>query len=319
MVDAYVNGDRVRRTAATKRDALALLEQLHRDQILQRPYMALADVVLRYEQSARAHGRRAGSIKQALHHLGKVVDVLGPTFDVQDLDQAALERVIEARRREGNSPATINGTLKYLKAALRAAEVRPAAKFQKLKTVKRDPQVLTPEEVERLLGVADEYHRVVLLIAVRAGLRHQEILHLTRADVDFGAGVLRVTAKCGWAPKDWEERAIPMGKRLAAALERHLEAMNDKSPGAWLFPGYEDGPVVNVDRGIRACYRAAGLYDPARKPGLHMLRKTCATEMLGRGVDIETVRKIFGWADLNTPMAYLTTTDERLRAAVEDD
>ena len=200
-----------------------------------------------------------------------------------------------------------------LRAALRhgvEAELLPRmpCRVKKLKTVKKLPHVLTREEVDRLLAAAPGPVDLMILLAVKAGLRHQEILHLTRDDVS--AGAVRVRAKDGWSPKNHQEREVPVGPQLQRALTEHLRALE----GPWLFPCPGGGaPLFNATRQVRACMRAAGLYTTGQ--GLHALRRTWATNLIGVA-DIETVRSLGGWADLTTVQRYVTTTTERKRAAI---
>ncbi len=60
-------------------------------------------------------------------------------------------------------------------------------------------------------------------------------------------------------------------------------------------------------------------FDHRERKGLspNVLRRTFASELLGRGADIETVRELGGWADLVTVQRYLASTSERKRSAVE--
>jgi site-specific recombinase XerD len=75
--------------------------------------------------------------------------------------------------------------------------------------------------------------------------------------------------------------------------------------------------VADFTPEVREAFVVAGLWDADRKCGLHMLRRTFASRLLGSGVDIETVRELGGWADLTTVQRYVASTDDRKRAAVE--
>lgn len=237
----------------------------------------------------------------------------GPGFDVADLSPRALEGFISARLADGVSRQTVNGALAVLKAALnRGVEhgllAVPPCRVKLLRIGRRIPRVLTPAQVERLVQHAPAPIDLMLLLAADAGLRHQEILHLQSGDVDLAAGVLRVTAKPGWSPKSHHEREVPLTRRLAARLAAH-------GGQGWLFPGYEGSPLRGAHEPVRAAFEAAGLYDAEAKPGLHQLRRTWATLMLGHA-DVETVRQLGGWRDLVTVQSYVTTTDDRKRAAI---
>ncbi|HME68681.1 MAG TPA: tyrosine-type recombinase/integrase [Myxococcota bacterium] len=52
-------------------------------------------------------------------------------------------------------------------------------------------------------------------------------------------------------------------------------------------------------------------------PWATSLRRTFATELLGRGIDVEAVRQLGGWSDLTVVMWYVTSSDGRKGRAIE--
>jgi hypothetical protein len=76
-----------------------------------------------------------------------------------------------------------------------------------------------------------------------------------------------------------------------------------------------------VWRIVRDVAARAGLTTTSgRRVTPHALRRTFATEMLNRGVRLETVSRLFGHATTTiTEQAYAQLTDHRIRAEVEDD
>jgi hypothetical protein len=52
-----------------------------------------------------------------------------------------------------------------------------------------------------------------------------------------------------------------------------------------------------VAGGTPAILDAPALYHPTLRPGLHLLSRTFATELLGRGIDVETVRQLVGCSE----------------------
>jgi integrase len=164
--------------------------------------------------------------------------------------------------------------------------------------------------VRKLVLAARAPYDMMIPIATHAGLRHNEILHLHIRDV--AGDQLHVAAKAGWTPKTHEERSVPINRLLKLALESHIAGLNDTRPSAWLFPG-RDGHLVAAVDPVRDAFKRAALYDPALKPGLHMLRRTFATQLLAAGADIETVRQLGGWKNLKTVQRYVTSADATKR------
>lgn len=275
--------------------------------------MQLGQLFDAYVGSLRLRAK-PGSMAQARVHLNHLSIHFGTSRDATTLRLADLDGFTAVRLAEPVSKGCVNGSLGFLRAALRhgvEAELleRMPCRVKKLRTIKKLPHILMPAQVERLLEVASTPIDLMILLALKAGLRHQEILHLRREDVVSGA--IRITARDGWSPKNHQEREVPVSPRLAQRVASHLAELE----GSWLFPCPGGGaPLYNATRQVRAAMRAAGLY--ARGQGLHSLRRTWATNLLGV-TDMETVRQLGGWADLTTVQRYCTTTDERKHDAIQ--
>src|SRR5215510_5812184 len=87
----------------------------------------------------------------------------------------------------------------------------PAAHIKPLRAHNRRLRYLSHEEIARLLDVADETLRPVLITALHTGLRRGELFHLTWQDIDFKQGVVRVLQSKTGKPRD-----IPMSATLRA-------------------------------------------------------------------------------------------------------
>ena len=284
-----------------------------------KPAVTLAQALENYVVHLRTVAK-ATSAATAHWARKQLVRVLGEELLVAEVGAGAVDRFIETRKAEGAATATINSELRQMRAAVRYCEecggVDRAPRVRLLKEGRKLPTALSQEQVDRLVRSApDAATRLAILLAAHAGLRHQEITHLRRDDVDVKGLVIRVTAKpdIGWSPKSHHERAVPMSKRLSVALAERLV----ETRGPWLFPGRYGRPRVNLHRDVAAAFATARLADPKLKPGLHLLRRTFASALLTGGADVETVRELGGWADLSTVQRYVTSEDRFKRRAIE--
>jgi integrase/recombinase XerD len=215
---------------------------------------------------------------------------------------------------------TINGALRALRAAVNLAKgngrLSRAPTVKLLREGRKLPSILTLAQVDELASKACPEARRAIYLAAHAGFRHQECLHLAVGDIRLKDREIHLRAKpeVGWSPKSHHERAVPMSDRLVELLTPHVAG---KAPGAWLFPGRDGKPRFGLHSEVRAAFRAAGLWDPERKPGLHMLRRTFASTLLTRGVDVQTVRELGGWADLVTVQRYLSSNHDVKRRAID--
>jgi integrase/recombinase XerD len=197
----------------------------------------------------------------------------------------------------------------------------PAQAFQTPRMWKRMPEVLTEEEVDRLLdappddtpiGVRD---RALLELLYATGARASEVCGLNVRSVNLDVGFVRCYGK------RMKERLVPVGRQAVAALRAYLE---EARPA--LLKGRRKESALFVTRGGRRMTRSA-LWDRvrlhARAAGIakdvhpHTLRHSFATHLLSGGADLRSVQVLLGHADISTTEIYTHVDRTRLKAIHE--
>jgi site-specific recombinase XerD len=168
-----------------------------------------------------------------------------------------------------------------------------------------EPRPLSSAQVQQLLDTPMHRRtRVMILLALLAGLRVHEIAKVHGEDIDIEAGQLQVTGKGGVMA------TLPLHPLLisaAATMPKH---------GYW-FPANATRPGQHVLRRSvshvisLACERA-GIMDGTA----HRLRHWYATTLLHDGADVRTVQTLLRHASLTTTQRYTLVTDERRRKAI---
>jgi len=174
---------------------------------------------------------------------------------------------------------------------------------------------LEPDELDRLL--------VVALVPARGtnALRNRAIVHAL-----FGSG-LRVSELCGlnlgdchldqrWARvkgKGARERIVPLSAECVEAIAAYLAERGHGNRGrtdALFIQGDTNERLTRraVSNMITALSQRAGV----RHTTSHTLRRTCATWLLRRGVDLGQVQRLLGHSSLSSTQVYLNTSPERL-------
>ena len=171
QVDAYVDGDRIRRTFGTKTEAKSLLADLQRAALRHSRYVMLDDVLRRYTHSLRRRAK-SSSVFQADFHCRNLEAFFGHGFPVSELTERKLDDFIEARRGTGLRPSSINGDLRVLRAAMRRAmrdkEVPLAempCQIQLLRVSKKKPTILARDEIEQVISHCRAPYQVVAILA----------------------------------------------------------------------------------------------------------------------------------------------------------
>lgn len=184
----------------------------------------------------------------------------------------------------------------------------PAHEVEKKKIVRNKiPKSLTVVEEKKLLRWCrrndPELFRMAVLVGNTA-IRVRELAYLQWSDVD-GAS-LKVTAKEGWKPKDYEERSIPMSPLARAVIVRQRRTALSR----WVFPR-EDGERYGrgLDLRMVRAFKKAGL----GSGGFHRLRHTYATRAIENGMKIEALRVIMGHSDCKTLQKYMHVSPEHLK------
>ena len=230
------------------------------------------------------------------------------------------------RYGEGLSDQTVRGCHTTLRSTLaKAVEekliIRNPADGCRLPSAKpREMQVLTPEEMQRLLIQAKEdgcYE--LLLLELSTGLRRGEILALQWDDLNFNTGALRVerqvhrvkgTLVVSQPKTNSSNRTVILPSPVLKVLKEYRQTVTSR----WMFPSpvMEDSPLdpASVRKRLQTVLERAG----CKKVRFHDLRHTFATTALEHGMDTKTLSTIIGHVSTSTTLnIYAHVTDEMRR------
>jgi site-specific recombinase XerD len=238
---------------------------------------------------------------------------------IEDLDAPLIGSFLDhLEHGRGASVATRNARLAAVHSLFRFAAFRHpehAAVIQRVLAIpsKRAERAivahLTRPEIDALLASPDRStsigrrDRALMLVAVQTGLRVSELTSLRRQDVTLGA-----SAHVRCMGKGRKERATPLLVNTAAVL-RDWMVERAGAPGDPLFPGpsgnhLSRGAVASVVA-RHACSAASVCPSIARKRVTpHVLRHSCAMELLHSGVDIATIALWLGHESIRTTDIY---------------
>ena len=229
---------------------------------------------------------------------------------------------------EGLSDQTVRGIHTTLHAALDKAVsekllFRNPADGCRLPPAKaREMQVLTPEEIQRLLIQAKEDGCFeLLLLELSTGLRRGEICALQWDDLNLRTGELRVERQVHRIngelvvspPKTKAgNRSVILPAPVLSVLKAYKETVGSK----WMFPSpiNKNSPrdPATARKRLQTVLQRAG----CKKVRFHDLRHTFSTLSLEHGMDIKTLSTIIGHVSSSTTLnVYAHVTDEMRRTA----
>jgi integrase len=145
-------------------------------------------------------------------------------------------------------------------------------------------------------------------LAVELGMRQGEILKAEWRDFNLALRTLRVRKENA---KSKEERTIPLGPGLAAAIDTLPRI------GQYIFSLPDGGRRRDVRKPWLAACKTADI-PTSRANGItfHDLRHFAASRLV-KVTDVVTAQKILGWKTLDMVRRYVHPTDEDKRLAVE--
>jgi integrase/recombinase XerD len=224
--------------------------------------------------------------------------------------------------RSAVSPATLQRKVACLRSFYRhmrrerLIEHDPAAELRGPRSRARLPQVLSRDEVIRLLGQPQGSSpgalrdRALLETMYACGLRASEVIGLELSELDLEGGVLRARGKGS------KERIVPIGSKAIASMRAYLERGRPK------LVGLREEPHVFVNlRGrplsrqglYKIVQRHAGTAGLADRMSPHTLRHSFATHLLAGGCDLRSLQEMLGHADIATTQVYTHLSTDRLR------
>jgi integrase/recombinase XerD len=190
----------------------------------------------------------------------------------------------------------------------------------------KQAKILTRKNVRLLLAVAGrsrvpERERLIILLAVYAGMRAVEIARLTWGMVlDANGEVGRVLDIRGAIAKRGAGRRIPMHPKLRTALVawRRRQAAHRRAPDAVVIRSQRGGalrPNSIVNWFIAQC-RAAGLEGCSSHSGRRTFITTAARRAHIAGASLRDVQVLAGHRSIETTQAYIDGDSQAQRRLV---
>ena len=199
------------------------------------------------------------------------------------------------------------------------ADQNPFKLFKNVKIEKHLPDVLTFDQIEKILDCfdlddpIDIRNRCIIETIYACGLRISECCNLLIDNVDQQSLVLRVIGKGN------KERIVPFYPRLSELIDLYKKEYRSKYAKPdfkYLFVSTRHSKIS--PRSVQ--YLLDEVKIKANIPvdiHPHMLRHSFATHLLDNGADLRTVQELLGHANLSTTQLYTHLTYDRLKKTVE--
>lgn len=190
-------------------------------------------------------------------------------------------------------------------------EANPAELIDLPKKSKNLPEVLTADEINRIIKTSDRTTKVgirdaaILETLYATGMRVSELTNLQPDRLFFEIGFIRVIGKGS------KERLVPVGEFAQSSIEHYLELsrpefLNKKNPEKAknrLFLNQRGGPLTRM-----SIWNIVNKYAEKAKIKKnvypHIFRHSFATHLLEGGADLRAVQEMLGHSSIMTTEIY---------------
>jgi integrase len=311
--------------------------------------LTLAQLISEYYSSWVIDNRRSG--KETVAILTRAFkDFMN--MPVEDISIMTIEQWrTKMRQTQGLKASYLNRQITALKAAINWAvkreiiETNPMGRLERLREDDSETKIryLSAEEREHLSVALDErerriqaerdnhnnwlkeremptlpdlkqcafadYLKPMVIVSLNTGIRRGTLFQLLWSDIDFKEGILTVRPT---SEKSGKLVHIPMNETLTKTLTA-WKKQTGRDGDELVFPSPKTGEVMNN------CKRAwGGLLKVAniKKFRWHDMRHDFASQLVMKGVDLNTVRELMGHADMKMTLRYAHLAPQVKKTAV---
>ncbi len=213
-----------------------------------------------------------------------------------------LAHLISDKQLANTSVALAKAALKFYYDEILKKDI---VTFKTPKLQRKLPEILTKDEVKRLLAVLTHTKsRIIVKLLYSSGIRLSECLNLKVEDLELGN-------KIGWVRggKGGKDRMFIVSNDISQELISYFN--KNKQTSGHIF---KSGSRTLTPRNVQKIVKKAALRANIQKNVTpHKLRHSFATHLLESGTDIRIIQELLGHANLQTTQIYTKVSQEQMR------
>ncbi len=257
-----------------------------------------------------ASANTIGAYQNDLKKLAAYLDKQG-IGTVQKISETSLNSYILSLEKEGMTSASVSRNIASIKAfllfLLKNGKITgdPSERIRPPKVIKKAPQVIPPDLIDRLLKQPDEKtnkgirDRAMLELLYATGMKVSELISLKVSDINLAGRYLA----CG----EKRERIVPFGKTAKSALQEYSKIRDSafvKGETEILFLNSSGEQLTR--QGFWKILKAYANEVGIQEINPNIIRHSFAAHLLENGADLLSVQEFLGHADISTTQLYLS-------------
>ena len=270
-------------------------------------------LIRRYQACLIVDGKSEKTAYQYTRTAKKLSDLIRKPFPEMGAYDVRFFLAIEKER--GLSNSSLENTRANLSAFfqwLTDDEVipkNPVSKIKPIKCPKEVKEAFSDVELDALRSSCRSIkERALIEILVSTGVRVSELASMEVKDVDLNTLAVHVVHG-----KGSKERITYMTAVAAKHLLSYLRQRKEDGPA--LFYNKNHAPLGSD--GIRHILNTIAKRAGVTNVHPHRFRRTFATNLARRGMEIQEIQKLLGHTNINTTMVYVQTDDSKVKASYQ--
>lgn len=270
-------------------------------------------LVKRYAGCLRIDGKSEKTIQQYARTCRKLAEATGKKYT--DIGVYDIRMFLALEKERGISNTTLENTRANLSAFFQWLTLEeeimknPCMKIKPIKCVKEVKLPFSDVEIDDMRTACKNLkERALIEFLLASGVRVSELSQMDITDVDFND--LKVHVRFGKGSKERITYLTPVARQH---LKKYLASRSDVVPALFINAKGDRLQSSGIQFILKQIEKRSGVNNVHP----HRFRRTFATRLAARGMDVQEIRALLGHSDINTTMRYVYTNDDQIKSSYE--